>query len=235
MGLIYPMGQRLGRFCFGVFGGLTVNGRECVPLGGPLLVVANHLSFNDPPLLVATINRRLNFIGKHELFSNPISRFTMREFGVFPFDRSGPSVEMVRLTLRLLSEDRALVLFPEGRRSSDCSLQKGLPGAAYIAMQSQATILPVGISGTEKVPPWRVLFPLHRMTVNIGQPFTLPVIEGRPSRQLLESMADMIMYRIAALLPDKYQGVYTLPPPSPRERIPPAPAHSGGASGTQTR
>jgi 1-acyl-sn-glycerol-3-phosphate acyltransferase len=196
--------------------------------------VANHLSFNDPPLLVVTIKRRLNFIGKHQLFGNPISRFTMKEFGVFPFDRSGHSVDMVRLTLRLLSEDRALVLFPEGRRSADCSLQKGLPGAAYIAMKSQATILPVGISGTENVPPWRVLFPLCRMTVNIGQPFTLPMIEGRPSRQLLESMADMIMYRIAALLPDKYHGVYALPPPNKPESIPPAASHSGDASGVQT-
>lgn len=229
------MGQHLGRLCFGAFGRLTVNGRECVPPGGPLLLVANHLSFNDPPLLVVAINRRLNFIGKHELFGNPISRFTMREFGVFPFDRSGHSLDMVRLTLRLLSEDRALVLFPEGRRSSDCSLQKGLPGAAYIAMKSQATILPVGISGTENVPPWRVLFPLCRMTVNIGQPFTLPMIEGRPSRQTLGSMADMIMYRIAALLPDKYHGVYALPPPNQPEWIPPAASHSGDATGPQTR
>ena len=51
------------------------------------------------------------------------------------------------------------------------------------------------------------------MTVNIGQPFTLPLIEGNVTRPLLASMSDMIMYRIAALLPKEYQGVYALPGP----------------------
>ncbi len=212
MSLIYPMGKMLGRFCFGVFGKLNVTGPECVPPFGPVILIANHLSLNDPPVLVATINRRLNFIAKQELFRYPISRALLTQFGVHPFDRSGRAVDIIKLALRLLAQDQTVVLFPEGTRSPNHTMQKGLPGAAYIAMKSQATILPVGLVGTENFPSWRMALPLCRIGVNIGQPFSLPLIEGRPSHEVLQSLADMMMSRIAALLPKKYQGVYALPP-----------------------
>ena len=211
MSLIYPMGKMLGRICFGGFGKLNVTGLECVPPFGPVILVANHLSINDPPVLVATINRQLNFIAKQELFRNPVSRAILTRFGVHPFDRSGRAVDIIKLTLRLLAQDQTVVLFPEGTRSPNHTMQKGLPGAAYIAMKSQATILPVGLVGTENFPGWRMAVPLCRIGVNIGQPFSLPLIEGRPSHEVLQSMADMMMSRIAALLPKKYQGVYGLP------------------------
>ena len=210
--LIYPMGKKLGRFCFGVFGKLNVTGPECVPPFGPVILIANHLSLNDPPVLVATINRRLNFIAKQELFSHPISRALLTQFGVHPFDRSGRAVDIIKLALRLLAQDQTVVLFPEGTRSPDHTMHKGLPGAAYIAIKSQATILPVGLVGTENFPSWRMALPLCRIGVNIGQPFSLPLIEGRPSHEVLQSLADMMMSRIAALLPKKYQGVYALQP-----------------------
>ena len=208
MSVIYPLGKYLGRFCFGAFGRLEVKGHESMPPFGPLLLVCNHISYIDPPLLVVTIGRRLNFIAKKELFANPLSRIALKQFGVYPFDRSGPAVDTVRLSLDLLSQDQALVVFPEGRRSSDHSLQQGLPGAAYIALKSQAILLPVGITGAEKVPLWRIPFPFVRLSVNIGQPFSLPVIEGTPSREVMKSLSDMIMGRIAALLPEQYRGIY---------------------------
>ncbi len=211
--MIYSAGRQLGRFCFGSFGRLNVMGRECVPPRGPLLLVANHLSFNDPPVLVSIMDRPLHFIGKQELFANPIGKFLMPAFNVHPYDRTTHAVDTVKLTLRLLSEDRVVAIFPEGRRSFNRSLEKGMSGAAYIAMKSQVPILPVGVWGTEKFRAWRMPFPLCRMTVNIGQPFTLPLIEGNVTRPLLESMSDMIMYRIAVLLPKEYQGVYALPGP----------------------
>lgn len=215
--MMYPIGKSLGRFCFGVLGRLDVTGRECVPPFGPVILIANHLSNNDPPVLVASINRRLNFIAKQELFGNPINSWFLTQFGVYPFHRSGQAVDIIKLALRLLAQDQPVLLFPEGKRSPNHSLQKGLPGAAYIAMKSQATILPVGIVGTEKFSSRRMMLPLARVQVNIGQPFTLPSIEGRPSHDVLQSMADMMMSRIAVLLPEKYRGVYALPESSQSE------------------
>ena len=234
MRLMYPMGKMLGRLCFGVFGRLSVTGPECVPPFGPVILIANHLSLNDPPVLVATINRRLNFVGKRELFGNPISRLLFRQFGVHPIDRSGHALGTVKLALRLLAQDQPVVLFPEGTRSPDHSMQKGLPGAAYLAMKSQSTILPVGLVGTENFPSWRMLLPLCRIEVNIGQPFTLPSIEGRPSHELLQSLADMMMSRIAALLPEKYRGVYASPISGQPEKGPAGASKPDSSRGTVT-
>jgi 1-acyl-sn-glycerol-3-phosphate acyltransferase len=210
--LLYPGGRALAFFCFNVFGRLEVTGRECVPPYGPLIVVANHLSYNDPPTLVPSIPRPLDFLGKKELFSNPINRFIMREFRVHPLDRSASGVGAMRTALELLSQDRAVVVFPEGHISRDHSLEKAQPGPAFLAIKTQAPILPVGIYGTEKFSPKRMPFPLCRFHVNIGQPFTPPVLEGRVTRDVVNSVLDMIMYRIAALLPEEYRGVYALEP-----------------------
>ena len=213
---IYQAGHRLGRFCFGNFGRLEVIGRESVPPYGPLIVVANHLSYTDPPLLVASLPRPLHFIAKQELFRHAISRYVLRQFNVSPFDRSGHGVDAMRLMLRLLAEDRAVVIFPEGHRSPDHTMKEAMPGVAYLALKSQAPILPVGVTGTEKFPGWRMPFPMCRMRANIGQPFSLPVIESTPSRQVLESLRDMVMGRIAAMLPKEYRGVYAISAQSPR-------------------
>jgi 1-acyl-sn-glycerol-3-phosphate acyltransferase len=234
MRLMYPTGKTLGKFCFGVLGRLDVTGRESVPPFGPVILIANHLSNNDPPVLISSIDRRLNFIAKQELFGNPVSKFLLREFGVHPFDRSGRSVDIIKQALRLLAQDRTVVLFPEGTRSPNHAMQKGLPGAAYIAMKSQATILPVGIVGTEKFSSRRMMFPFSRIGVNIGQPFTLPSIEGRPGHEVLQSMADMMMSRIATLLPEKYRGVYALPASGQQGEANTGPSQSDGSRGTVT-
>ena len=233
MTLIYSAGRQLGRFCFGTFGKLEVKGRESAPPYAPLIVIANHVSFNDPPVLVAAMDRKLSFIGKRELFRDPVSSFLMREFHVHPLDRSGSAVEAVKLALELLAQDKALVIFPEGRRSPNHALIEGQPGAAYLAVKSQATILPVGITGGEKFPSWRMPFPLCRIQVNIGQPFSLPVVDGNPNRQVLKGLTDMMMQRIAVLLPEEYPGVYSAqllaPAQTSREGYyPPLPVRHGG-------
>ena len=206
MNVVYHLGIWLGRFCFNVFGRLEVTGRENVPPFGPLIVVVNHLSFTDPPVLVCTFPRKLSFLGKKELFANPVGRFAMRTFHVHPFDRSGLSVDAVRMAMRLLAQDEAVVVFPEGKRSPDHKLGDGLAGAAYMALRSQAPVLPVAITGTEKISGWRMMVPLTRFRLNIGQPFSLPVVEGTPSRGVVTNMRDLMMSRIAALLPPEYQG-----------------------------
>ena len=205
---LYRAGNFLGRFCFRAFGRLEVAGAECVPHFGPLIVVSNHLSLNDPPLLVAAIPRPLFFIGKKELFGNPIARFFMRSFHVSPFNRSAAGIDAMRALMQNLERDRAVVIFPEGTRSPDHTMQKAMLGVVYLAMKSQAPILPVAVTGTHTFPMWRIPFPFRRIKASIGPPFTLPVIEGKPSRAVMSSMLDMVMVRIADQLPPEYRGVY---------------------------
>ncbi len=206
--LVYRLFNLMGRFCFRAFGRLEIAGVECVPQYGPLIVVSNHLSLNDPPLLVAALPRPLFFIGKKELFGSPVSRFLMRMFHVSRFDRSAAGIDAVRVLMQNLERDRAVVIFPEGTRSPDHAMKKGMLGVVYLAMKTQAPILPVALTGTEKFPLWRVPFPFQRMKASIGPPFTLPVIEGKPSRAVMYSMLDMVMGRIADQLPPEYRGVY---------------------------
>ena len=205
---LYRFAHRLAQFCFQVFGRLDIVGAECVPHHGPLIVVCNHVSMNDPPLLVAAIPRPLFFIGKQELFKNPIARVFMRAFHVSPFNRSGAGVDAVRALMQNLEHDRAVVIFPEGHRSPDQKLQKGMLGVVYLALKSQAPILPVAVMGTQRFSLWRIPFPFTRMKANIGPPFTLPVIEGKPSKAVMSSLLDMVMGRIADQLPPEYRGVY---------------------------
>ena len=206
--VLYCWGRRLAQFCFRAFGRMDISGVECVPPHGPLIVVCNHISFNDPPLLVATIPRPLFFIGKQELFKNPLFRIAMRVFHVSPFNRSTAGIDAVRVMMQNLERDRAVVIFPEGHRSPDHTLQKGMLGVVYLALKSQSPILPVAITGTHEFPIWRIAFPFRRMKTSIGPPFTLPVIEGRVSRAVMSSLLDMVMGRIADQLPLELRGVY---------------------------
>jgi 1-acyl-sn-glycerol-3-phosphate acyltransferase len=193
-------------FCFNVFGRLEVTGREIVPPYGPLIVVSNHISHNDAAALIASFPRPLNFLGKQELFRTPVHRLVMEQLGVYPVSRWGTSLEGVRGALKLLAQGRAVTLFPEGVIGGGHGLKEGRLGAAYLAMKSQAPVIPVGIIGTEKFPPWRMPFPLQRIQVRIGRPFTAAVPEGRLNHQALASVRDMIMQHIADLLAGESPG-----------------------------
>ena len=197
------------RTVLSTFSTWRVEGLENVPPHGPLLVVANHMSNIDPPLLAAGLPRRLHFHAKRSIFT-PLTSWFLRTWGAFPVDRDGRDLDGYRWARRLLDRDKVLAMFPETTRSLT-GMQRAIPGVAMLALHTQAPILPVGIEGTAHLGPyWRVATPTGRITLRIGQPFSLPSIEGRMGRAQLQSLADMVMYRIAALVPEDLQGVYNL-------------------------
>jgi 1-acyl-sn-glycerol-3-phosphate acyltransferase len=209
--LYYNVGTNLARFCFKLFGRWDVEGVEAIPPKGPLIVVSNHLSNADPPVLVASLPRQLNFMAKRSLFVNPVISHFMRGVGAHPVSREGSDIDALRWNLNILNHDQPVVLFPEGTRSLGEGMRRGLPGVAYIGVKSQAPILPVAITGTENILGWwRIAFPMCRFKVKIGDPFTLPSIDGRLTRPMLANLTDMIMGRIAALLPQSYRGYYAV-------------------------
>ncbi len=183
-----------------------VVGKENVPPSGPLIIVANHLNLPDPPLLTASIPRRIIFMAKEELFRSRGGPF-VRWFGAFPVRRGELDRKAIRQAMKILQTGLALGMFPEGRRSPDSRLIRAELGTALIALYSQAPILPVGISGTEEVKNAGIIIHRPRIRVNIGQPFALPV-KGRPTKEKLAQATDFIMQRIAELLPPEYRGIY---------------------------
>ena len=214
--MLYEIGTAFARVQFTLFSRWIVEGREAVPPRGPLIVVANHLSNADPPVVLAGFKRKMNFLAKEGLFAHPIGSWFFTRCGVHPVREGREDRTALRWALKVLDRGGTLLMFPEGSRSRTGGLQAAKPGIGYLAFKSQAPVLPVAVTGTENVPGfWRIAFPLCEMRVRIGEPFTLPAIEGRLSREILQQGTDMIMGRIAQLLPPEYRGHYsTSAPPS---------------------
>ncbi len=199
----------MARLFFVLFTRWRVEGKEYVPPWGPLIVAANHMSLIDPSLVTTAVPRRVTFMAKSELYGNWLTRWLVHSYGSVGAARSGSQRYVMDQLLQALARDGVVCMFPEGTRSRG-RLGRARPGTALLALQSGAPILPVAISGSEQVRGFRAAFTRPRITVSIGQPFTLPLLEGPVKKAQLISLGDMIMERIAALLPPEYRGRYAL-------------------------
>lgn len=211
MRFVNPTSNFLQKIVLKLFADYQVEGHQNVPPMGPLIIVANHQSNFDPTLVSTSIPRRVRFLAKEGIFQGgPIGRWFLRSYGAFPVDRERPDIGAYRWSLDQIAQDRAIVVFPEGTRNPG-QMGRAHSGVARLALKTQAPLLPVGITGTERLGTFlRVFNPTGKIRVNIGSAFTLPSIEGKPDKELLGSLTDMVMERVAALLPASYQGVYTI-------------------------
>lgn len=181
---------------------------ENIPPQGPVLVVANHLSLADPPLLGTLLGRKVVFMAKKELFRFRAIGYLVSGLGAFPVHRGQLDRKALRKSLQALEQGKTLVVFPEGMRSRSGQLQCAFPGVTLIALRSGAPIVPVGIWGTEELEGIRWLFKRPRIMVNIGKPFTLPSVDGKLTKEELTKLTNSIMWHVADLLPLEYQGYY---------------------------
>lgn len=201
---VFPLINRLARLLARV----TVTGTENMPSGG-LLLVANHLTSYDPFLVGMCFKRPAYFMGKSELYRNPVRAWVFLQLGTFPVRRGEPDRAALRHAEELLRTGRVVAIFPEGHRSHRGTVQAGQPGIALLARRTGVPILPVAITGSEHLLPralarWR---PWRRpeLTITVGTPFRLPESDGRAD---YAALAGLIMARVAALLPLTYQGIY---------------------------
>ncbi len=186
-------------------------GRENVPPTGPVIVIANHVHLFDPILLLISFPRWVSFMAKEELFRDPFLRPILRCAQVFVVRRQGTTAEKrqaIQQAKDLLDRGLVIGMFPEGKRSREGKLLPGRTGSARIASQTGAFLLPVGITGTDKIKGIAWLWKRPHIIVNIGQPFRLPSPDGRLNKTQLQLLTTKLMSEIAVLLPPEYQGAY---------------------------
>jgi 1-acyl-sn-glycerol-3-phosphate acyltransferase len=187
---------------------LDVVGAENVPQQPPYILVANHLAIWDAPVLLLVMPHVVTPFAAAKHRSNPIFAPILEAAGVIWVKRGEADVGALREALSLLDAGGVLGVAPEGTRSRQArALLEGKPGTAYLALRAQVPILPVALTGTEKI---RLNIPRLRRTnvrVVVGEPFRLPHVT-RPRREDLQSCTSLIMHRIAELLPPKYRGAY---------------------------
>lgn len=157
------------RFLFKLYFGYRSQGSEHVPADGPILLAANHTSFLDPPIISLSINRQTTFLGKEELFSIPLLGWWIKSLGTYPVKRGVADLRAVKTVIRFLKEGKAMIMFPEGTRSSDGNLMDFQDGLAWLSLKTNAPIAPVMIEGAFRAMPRGVFFPKpRRIRVQLG-------------------------------------------------------------------
>lgn len=193
--IVKPIVALLARLYFR----LETRGAHHVPAAGPALVVANHSSVLDPPLIGASVQRRLCFMAKAELFRAPGFGRLIGALGARPVRRESASNQALKEALGVLTEGHALLMFPEGTRGPEGRLRPPKPGAGMLAVMSGAPVVPVFISGTGRALPRGALFPRPaRVRVTFGPPLVFAGEPGGNRKQRYREAAEEMMRAIAA-------------------------------------
>lgn len=200
--------------------GLRVEGVENVPRTGGLLLLSNHLHNADPVLICIATPRPVHFMAKRELMSVPVIGRVIRFAGAFAVDRGRADRVAIRRAMATLDQGIAVGVFPEGTRSPSQQIERVLAGAGLIALKGGSPVVPLAITGSEHLPfngsksDRRGFGAVRRgVTIRFGAPFTVPpMVDGR--RTTPDMAIDVIMLRIAAMLPERYRGIYSSAPRS---------------------
>lgn len=206
-----------------------VEGRAHVPKTGPVIFASNHLSFIDSIAIPVAAPRPVHFLAKSSYFEGSgLGGWASRQFftaiGAIPVQRGvgQAALDALDQQRKLLEDGSAVALYPEGTRSLDGRLYKGRTGVAFLALQTGAPVVPVGLIGTDKVMPVGATMPSlkHRVTVRFGEPLDLshhgPADSGRARRLA----TDEIMTAIHALSGQELANAYNeVPAQNPIERI----------------
>ena len=180
-----------------------------VPEHGPLIIASNHINFIEIPLVYTHLQpRKITGLVKAETWDNPAMGFLFDLWEAIPIQRGEADSNAFRCALEVLKRGNILAIAPEGTRSGDGKLKRGLPGIVLLAHLSHAPIIPLVYFGGERLRD--NLYRLRRTDfhIRVGKMFKLYFPAGKVDRNLRIAMVDEIMYQMAALMPLEYRGFY---------------------------
>ncbi|CAG1003283.1 1-acyl-sn-glycerol-3-phosphate acyltransferase [Anaerolineales bacterium] len=203
--------QALTTPAFGALTNLEITGGENLPKSGPLIVVGNHFSFIDPVCLVRLSPWQIEFLGGANMPHAPLwARLIPILWGYHPLYRGTGAADSLKAAVQILNMGGVLGIFPEAGNWATV-LRPPRPGAAFIAVQSGAPILPVGLVGLNDVFPSLSRGRHAKIRFNIGKPFGpfTATGHGRERRKQLDEIGHEIMRHIAELIPPEKRGHYS--------------------------
>lgn len=185
-----------------------VEGYENIPKSGPTIVLINHIAFIDPIAVINVYPRNLIPMAKQEVYEYPIISILPHIWGVITVNREGVDRQALRKSEEVLNSGEVILIAPEGTRSP--ALQQPHHGISFLAVRTNAPILPVAIDGTEGYPtyPLSKRWRLPGAVIRFGKPFRFRSDALRPDRDQYRQMTDEAMIVLAQLLPVHRRGIY---------------------------
>ena len=175
-------------FCFRI----KKIGLENVPKEGGVILAINHKSDLDPVMIGITSPRKLNFMAKAELFNNKLFGGLIKKLGAFPVHRNSGDVGALKASFKILKNDGAMLIFPEGRRVKKGEKRRAKSGVAMIAQKMCVPVVPVYIGGEYK---W-----MHKVTVTYGEPIYFDEYKDKKlSGDEIQLLADGVLDKIYGL------------------------------------
>lgn len=209
MNPLYFTGWCFYRTVFAVYFRWRVYNYERVPRKGSVILVANHASFLDPPLVGSGLKRDINFLARKSLFRVPLLGWILRTVNAVPVDRDGGGAAGLKAIIDRLQDGGAIILFPEGTRTTDGNLQPTRSGVGLTVIKSDAPVFPVRVFGTYKAWGRHVRFPRpYSVGLKYGKPMNFANLRAEAKncsktrlKEIYQQVADEIMAAIAKLEP----------------------------------
>ncbi len=195
---------------------VDASGLERIPLHGPFILISNHITaFELPVLRVLLRPRTVRTLAKAASWDPWLLGWILDQWQAIPIRRGEPDTAALRAALGVLKSGGILGIMPEGTRSGSGQLGPGNPGIVVLALKSGCPIVPMAFWGVEKAKENAKRLRRSDFHFRVGDPFTLTAPTGRVTHEDRQRLADDVMERIAQLLPDAYRGIYGSSAPSP--------------------
>ena len=189
---------------------LDISELKRVPAEGPMIIIVNHVSSIEGPLLYTFMRpRRTIALGKIELWEKLFTRKLMQWWEVIPVHRGETDMQAMKQCFEVLDKGDFLCIAPEGTRSNKAKLLQAKSGTSFIALKKRVPILPIAHYGIEDFSKNIRRLKRTPVIVRVGKPFELVLEKNRYTAEERQEMTDEMMRRIACMLPEQYRGYYT--------------------------